>query len=138
MRGRTNYSQEFNCRRVRCRWVPLSPVTEKSFTSQQVAEMRLQLSILRRMKWRQQFLSEIVPGESRSIPADRNSTPPMARQTTSPLSMSNRARNCGASKPATAHGESRLFPRKDGLGSRPLQRTDGWEAGHSFADYPPA
>jgi len=40
---------------------PPCPTTEKSFTSQQVAEMRLRLSTRRRTTWRRQFPSEIAP-----------------------------------------------------------------------------
>src|SRR5207249_5783749 len=85
MRGHINYRPKSNCQQARCRWALPFPKMETSFTSQQVAETQLRSSIRRRMKWRQQFLSEIVPGESRSTRADRSSTQQMAHQTTSQL-----------------------------------------------------
>ncbi len=61
-----------------------------------------------RMQWRQQFPSETAPGESRSIPAARSFTLQTAHQTTSPSSISNRAKNCIGSKSAMALGALQL------------------------------
>ncbi len=66
MRGRTNFCPKSNCQRAHCRWAPPFQVTERSFTSQQVAAIQLRLSTPPRMQWRQQFPSETAPGESRA------------------------------------------------------------------------
>src|SRR5207247_10777922 len=63
MPGHINYRPKSKCQQARSRWALPFPKMETSFTFQQVAEIRLQLSTRRRMKWRQQFPLEIARGE---------------------------------------------------------------------------
>src|SRR5262249_50396131 len=111
---RTSYCPKSNCRPAHCRWALRLPKTERSFTSQQVAETQLRLSIRRRMTSQPQSQSETAPGESRSIRAVQSSTPQTAHPMTCRLSIKSREKQRGGWGWAAVGGASRSSQRSAG------------------------